>query len=549
GFTGSAGFAIATRERCAIFVDGRYTLQVREQVDPDAFTPESLMENPPSKWLSENTTKDDVIGFDPWLITAKQIKAYEEASAKTGAELKSVDNLIDRIWQDQPAPPLGKVFVHPVAKAGVEVDQKIEDIKSTISNLNCDLAILTDPASLAWLFNIRGQDVVHNPVPLGFAIVLAAGNPILFIDERKLDDPTKKYLQSYATLLGPEQLIPELKRLCPEKSVLCDLGQLPVMLHDAVTAAKGSIVDGRDPVILPRSIKNRVELEGTRTAHIRDGVAMCKFLYWLNQQKPETVTEISAAKMLEQIRTENAKTMGSELREIAFDTISGHGPNGAIVHYRVTEESNRTFTDDSLFLCDSGGQYPDGTTDITRTVAIGTPPEKAIEDFTLVLKGHIAIATARFPEGTRGVDIDVLARIALWEHGKDFAHGTGHGVGSYLNVHEGPQSISKRGMEGFKAGMIISNEPGFYIEGEYGIRIENLVVVSEAEENLDGNIKTHTFETITLAPIDTRLVRGSNLSEKERDWLNAYHKTVCDTLGEYLNKPEKAWLEKVTKPI
>ncbi|MGI9352292.1 MAG: aminopeptidase P family protein [Rhizobiaceae bacterium] len=549
GFTGSAGFAIATTGSCAVFVDGRYTLQVREQVDTGVFGIESLVENPPSKWLENNTDKDDVIGYDPWLITIRQHENYLKSVEKTGATLKPVENLIDRIWKDQPDAPSGKVFVHPNEYAGKDAHEKLKQIQKAVLAKNCELTALTDPSSLAWLFNIRGTDVAHNPLPLGFVIIPVEGKPTLFMEQQKLDPVTKTYLEELSFVEPQEVLLKTLEELAKGKTILCDGDRTPAAIAQVIADSNGNIVKGRDPVILPRAIKNKTELAGARATHLRDGVAICKFLYWLDHQKIGIVSEISAAQKLEEIRRENAVLMGSELKEIAFDTISGHGPNGAIVHYRVTEETNRIFSDNSLYLCDSGGQYVDGTTDITRTIAVGTPPKAAVTDFTLVLKGHIAIATARFPEGTRGVDIDVLARNTLWQHGKDFAHGTGHGVGSYLNVHEGPQSISKRGMEPLVPGMIVSNEPGYYAEGQYGIRIENLVIVREAEAIKNGNVKTHFFETITLAPIDTRLIDSSLLTEFERNWINAYHQRVWKTLSVHLQVVERNWLERATSEI
>jgi len=549
GFTGSAGFAIATLKNCVVFVDGRYTLQVKEQIHPDAFTAEDLISLPPSKWLEKNTSASDVIGYDPWLITKQQMDAYTKVIEKTGATLKPVPNLVDLIWEDQPPAPQGEVSLHPVELAGNSISEKIAEIQEIISEKEADLTVLTDPASLAWLFNIRGSDMVHNPLALGFAILPANRKPVLFIDPQKLSKDIRASLETYIEVASSETFRDALSEAAAEKSVLCDTSLLPVILYGTIEKAGGKIVSGRDPVILPRAIKNQTEIQGARNAHLRDGVAMCKFLCWLDDQPFNAVDEISAAKKLEECRLENAAAMGSELREVSFDTISGHGPNGAIVHYRVSEETNRTFTDNSLYLCDSGGQYPDGTTDITRTIAIGTPSEQAITDFTLVLKGHIALATVRFPEGTRGVDLDVLARNALWQHGKDFAHGTGHGVGSYLNVHEGPQSISKRGMEPLVPGMITSNEPGFYVEGQYGIRIENLVLTTEAEDLDGGNIKMHAFETLTLCPIDNRLLNSAMLVPDECEWLNSYHTRVQETLSPYLNAHEKAWLENATKAI
>jgi len=548
GFTGSAGFCIAMLDKAVVFTDGRYTLQVKEQIDEEAFTAESLIDNPPPKWIENNTADKDIIAYDPWLTTISGLKRFEAAAKKSGATLKPVDNLIDAIWVDQPLTPVGAVTLHHEKFSGKSATQKITDIQKAVSDKGCDFTLLTDPASLAWLFNIRGSDVVHNPLALGFAIVQAESAPILFMESEKLSNNVWNALATLCKLNNPCEFLPTLKKLSKEKKALLDSNLVSAILGDTITEAGGNIVEGRDPVILPRAMKNPTELEGARQAHIRDGVAMCKFLCWLDAQTSDTITEIDAAQKLETTRAENAQTLGSKLKEISFDTISGSGPNGAIVHYRVTEESNRMLGDGELYLCDSGGQYDDGTTDITRTVAIGKPPAEAVIDFTLVLKGHIALALARFPKGTRGVDIDVLARNALWQHGKDYAHGTGHGVGSYMNVHEGPQSISKRGMEILQPGMIISNEPGFYVEGEYGIRIENLVIVSEVEET-GGNIPTHVFETITLCPIDLRLVDIDLLSDSERTWLNAYHARVRDTLSPHLSGDALAWLDQATRSI
>lgn len=549
GFTGSAGFAIATLENCVVFVDGRYTLQVRDQIDADHFTPENLISKPPSKWLKANTGKGHCIAYDPWLITTSQLETFEKSVAASGAELKPMDNLIDRVWENQPAPPLGQVRLHPLEYAGKLAEDKIPEIQATIVEAGADFALLTDPASLAWLFNIRGTDTTHNPLALGFALVPAKDQPLLFLDGRKLSSETRNHLEAIASIQDPGSLLTRLSEITSGTSVMCDANGVSVALTSCIKEAGGTILKKRDPVALPRALKNETELNGARAAHVRDGVAMCLFLHWLDTQSPDSLHEIGVAKKLEEFRISNAKAMGSELQEISFDTISGHGPNGAIVHYRVTEKTNRPFTNHALYLVDSGGQYLDGTTDITRTIAIGKPPENAVTDFTLVLKGHIALATARFPEGTRGVDLDGLARGALWKHGKDYAHGTGHGIGSYLNVHEGPQSISMRGMEPLQPGMIISNEPGYYLEGEYGIRIENLVIVEEAKEISGGTIKTQGFETITLAPIDLRLIDKALLTDDERDWLNAYHARVFDTLSEHLEEAAKDWLKQATRQI
>ena len=548
GFTGSAGFCIATLKKAVVFADGRYTVQVNEQIDKSAFIAESLITNPPSKWLEANMDEADVISYDPWLITINQLKSFEKAAKKANCALKPVDNLIDRIWQDQPEKPMGTVTLHNIKHAGKSASDKIKEIQKNISDKECDFTVLTDPASLAWLFNIRGNDVVHNPLALGFAIIPVNDKPMIFMEAAKLDDQIKAALSENSTLHEPQNLEDELVKRSSGSKVLCDPDRIPIALKQVIENSEGKIIHGRDPVILPRAIKNEAELNGTRNTHIRDGVAMAKFLCWLDAQKAGTITEIDAAKKLESIRAENAKAMQSTLKEISFDTISAGGPHAALPHYRVNEESNRTLADGEIYLVDSGGQYEDGTTDITRTIAIGEPSREAVTDFTLVLKGHIAIDQVRFPKGTRGIDLDVLARHALWQHGKDYAHGTGHGVGSYMNVHEGPQGIHRRAMEVLQPGMIISNEPGYYVEGSHGIRIENLIVVSELQDT-GGNIETHTFENITWAPIDTRLIDVSMLSENEKSWLNHYHAQVFEKLSPHLEGDVLDWLKTASKQI
>lgn len=548
GFTGSAGFCIAMLDKAAVFSDGRYTVQLNEQIDDAAFTAENSVTNPPSKWIEENMGAEDVIAYDPWLMTPNQIKTFEKAAQKANCKLQATDNLIDWIWHDQPAKPMGKVALHEVKYAGKSAKDKIAEIQKLIAEKECDFTLLTDPASLAWLFNIRGNDVIHNPLALGYAIVPAKGKPSIFIEEEKLNSEIKGYLSDITTQFEPENLITELQKLSANATILCDMDRVSVALTNIIEASKGNIIKGRDPVVLPRAMKNETELEGARNAHIRDGVAMVKFLSWLDVQKPDTITEIDAAKKLEAIRIENAKAMGSELKEISFDTISAAGPHAALPHYRVNETSNRMLGDGEIYLVDSGGQYNDGTTDITRTITIGAAPQEAVTDFTLVLKGHIAIDKARFPKGTRGIDLDALARYALWQHGKDYAHGTGHGIGSYMNVHEGPQGIHRRAMEVLQPGMIISNEPGYYIEGKYGIRIENLVIVTELED-IGGNIETHRFENITWTPMDKRLIDPSLLTQEEKDWVDDYHAKVLEKLSPHLEGEALEWLKKATDSI
>ena len=549
GFSGSAGFAMIGLKKAFLFVDGRYTAQVREQADMSLFEICDLVASPPSGFAGKKIKSGEAIGFDPWLITIAQKKDWQKTAVKCGAELKAVENLIDAIWHDQPPAPDGKAWLHPVQFAGRSAEEKLRELQAHLEKEDADACLLTDPASIAWTFNLRGSDVAHNPLVLVYALIRVKGKPTLFVDARKFSGDDQKALNALADVAEPGALMATLKNLPGKTGFLCDPNLVASAIGDALDAGGLDLTEQRDPVVLLRAIKNETELQGARNAQLRDGVAVTRFLCWLDGQPSGTVTEIDAAKKLEDCRRETARAMGSRLEEISFDTISGAGANGAIVHYRVTEATNSIIEDNSLYLVDSGGQYLDGTTDITRTIAIGTPPTRAITDNTLVLKGHIAIATARFPAGTRGVDLDALARISLWKSGKDFAHGTGHGIGSYLNVHEGPQSISRRGMEAFKSGMIISNEPGYYREGEYGIRIENLVIVNEAGNIRGGDKPMLGFETITLCPIDLRLVDPAMLTADEIAWLNQYHARVCAELKPHLNGQEAKWLETATRRL
>jgi Xaa-Pro aminopeptidase len=549
GFTGSAGFCVITIEDAILFVDGRYTLQAARQTDPDIFTIINSIEMPPSKWLGNNMPPKSQIGYDPWTITIEQKRKLKKQIESRDAGLVACENLVDAIWHDRPAPPLAPVQLHPSNLAGRGSQQKIDDLNFEIAEAGADLCLISDPASIAWIFNIRGSDVAHNPLVLSFAILRKNERPILFIEPKKLNSRIADYLDGIAERHSPEELHDLLGELSRDAKIMCDAERTAAGFARLIEDSGGQLICQRDPAILLRAIKNETEIEGSRKAHLRDGVAMVRFLSWLDRQEPATVDEIGAAKKLEKIRTENARDMNSELREIAFDTISGAGANGAIIHYRVTAATNAIIEKDSLYLVDSGGQYADGTTDITRTILIGDAPQTARKDFTLVLKGHIAIATARFPEGTRGIDLDALARAALWRNGRDYGHGTGHGVGSYLCVHEGPQSISRRGMEILRSGMIISNEPGFYRPNQFGIRIENLVLVKPAYEMDDGNVAVHEFETLTLAPIDLRLVDPALLTEDEINWLNEYHARVRRELAPHLEMAEREWLELATRPI
>ena len=548
GFTGSAGFALVTREEAHVFSDGRYRLQLREQTDGAVWTRHELPEDGLKELLS--ATPVPRLGIDPWLHTiagARRLGEWQEGGGGTLVRLGR--NPIDAIWPDRPQPPAEPVTIHPVELAGRLARDKLADAAAAVREAGAHAHVVTDPLSLAWLFNLRGSDVAHNPVALGWAVVPAEGVATLLINEDRMALKTRAYATQLADLRPPDALAATVDKAAKAGPVMLDPALAADALRVVVEDAGGSVVEADDPARLPRARKNTVEIEGARRAHRRDGAAMARFLAWLDASEPGTVTEIEAAQRLEGFRADTARRDDSELREIAFDTISGSGPNGAIVHYRVTNETDRTLGAGELYLVDSGGQYPDGTTDVTRTVAIGEATDEMRERFTLVLKGMIAISRLRFPAGIAGLHIDALAREALWRHGLDYAHGTGHGVGSYGAVHEGPQGISRRSKAAFEPGMIVSNEPGYYREGAYGIRIENLVVVEPPEASAHGDIETMGFETLTLCPIDRRLVDLRLLTDAERDWVDAYHARVAREIGELLDDDDRAWLERACAPL
>ncbi|MET3523084.1 aminopeptidase P family protein [Mesorhizobium abyssinicae] len=551
GFSGSAGVAIVLSDRAFVFVDGRYTLQVRSEVDLDIFAIESLIDNPPATWIKDNLGKGARLGFDPWLHTLSEVKALKASAEQSGATLVPLGrNPIDIIWKDQPEPPVAPVEIHPIGFAGELAKDKLARLAAAIDKDGATHAVLTDPSSIAWVFNIRGGDVPHTPLALGFAILAADGKHQLFMDQRKFPRMVAAYLTQLADLHEPGEFEAAVVALAK--------GGARIALDPVLTAERlrmlvedngGSVVSAPDPARIPRATKNQAEINGSRAAHRRDGAAVAKLLCWLDRQQPGTLDEIAVVTRLEETRRQTGEETQMPLRDVSFDTISGAGPNGAIMHYRVSRATSRKLADGELFLLDSGGQYQDGTTDITRTVPVGQPTEEMRERFTLVLKGMIGISMLRFPAGTRGSEIDAVARVALWRHGCDFAHGTGHGVGSYLAVHEGPQRIARTGTEKLLAGMMLSNEPGYYKEGAYGIRIENLVLVTAAEQIEGGDIAMHGFETLTLAPIDKRLVRTDLLTRDELHWLDTYHARVLAEIGPMLDGETLAWLEKATAPL
>lgn len=545
GFTGSAGSAVVLAEKAAIFIDGRYTLQVRDQVDCTAFEPQNLVDTPPSRWLESVLQAGMRLGYDPMLHTISAVARLREVCDEAGVELVAVkDNLVDTIWRDRPQPPLGPVTLHPLEFAGESAADKIERLRGILREKKVDAAVLCQPESVAWAFNVRGCDVPHTPLPLSFAILRAEGRPQLFIDARKLSDEVSSSLGDLLELKAPATFF-ECLGAMDGQAVLVDAAMTADAIGQVVEAGGGRIVKGSDPVALPRAKKNPVEVAGARAAHVRDGVAYTRFLAWFDDKAQSgELDEIVAATALEGFRSETGA-----LKEISFDTISGAGPNGAIVHYRVNNETNRKIERDTLYLVDSGAQYEDGTTDITRTLVVGEPSAEMCRHFTLVLKGHIGIATARFPIGASGAQLDTLARIALWKAGLDFDHGTGHGVGSYLSVHEGPQRISKLGGVALEPGMILSNEPGYYRTGEYGIRIENLECVREAADIAGGERQMLGFETLTLAPFERRLIDTSLLDDGERAWVDAYHARVRAEIAPHLDEATASWLEQATIPL
>ncbi len=541
GFTGSAGFCAVLPDLAGVFIDGRYRVQVKAQVALDQLTPVPWPETSLEDWLKENLPQGGVIGFDPWLHTSQEIDRLETALTPAQITLRPVANRIDAIWPDQPGRPDAPAETYPAELAGKTSSEKRAEIAGGLAKAGQAAAVLTLPDSICWLLNIRGHDLPHLPVVQAFAIIDTTGHVTLFSDPAKFD------------ALGPDPDI-TLKRWDDFESALADLpgpvrvdpASAPHKVRMVLEAAGIEISPGEDPCILPKACKTDAEIAATTAAHLRDAVAFARFLHWFDETAPKGgVTEIDCAKALEGFRSETGA-----LRDISFDTISGAGPNGAIVHYRVTEDTNATLDPGQLFLIDSGAQYQDGTTDITRTLPVGEvgPEEKTA--FTQVLRGMIAVSRARFPKGIAGRDLDSLARTPLWAAGRDFDHGTGHGVGVYLSVHEGPQRISRASTLPLRPGMILSNEPGYYREGAFGIRIENLIVVREAPALPDGDDRAMLcFETLTWAPIDRRLIDAEAMNGDEIAWLNAYHAAIADKLRPHLPPDTADWLARATAPL
>ncbi len=550
GFGGSAGTAAVLPAKAAVFIDGRYTVQVRDQVDGSLFDYVGVPQSSVAEWLGANISAGQKIGFDPWLHGIDWARGLGKALAAKGAQLVAVDkNPIDAAWDDQPAPSDAVVTVHDVALAGQGAVEKREVIADWLKANGLDTTVMTALDSIAWTFNIRGTDVSHTPVGLAFALLHADATADLFIAPEKITDAVRAHLGNSVRIHDRDAFEAALAGLKDKKTAV-DPDRAVAAIFTALEAAGAKIERHRDPAVLPKAIKNDVELGGTRAAHVRDGVAVSRFLQWMEDVAPQGgLDELGAAAKLRAFRDENGA-----LVDLSFDTISAAGPNGALPHYKVDETTNRAIETGTLYLVDSGGQYADGTTDITRTIAIGAPTAEMRRRFTQVLKGHIALATARFPKGTRGSQLDILARQYLWADGVDYAHGTGHGVGAYLAVHEGPQRIAKPAggqagtEEPLHAGMILSNEPGYYKAGSFGIRIENLVIVvpvsiDGAEEDMLG------FETITFAPIAQNLVETALLSPAEADWLDAYHAEVLAKLSPGMTGGDRDWLAAACAPL
>ncbi|WP_366523788.1 aminopeptidase P family protein [uncultured Algimonas sp.] len=545
GFTGSAGAAIVLRDRAAMFVDGRYTLQVRQQVDGDLFD-YARLEDGVAKWLRDNLRKGERVGYDPRLHSVKAVAALTKAAEGAGAALIALDaNPIDMAWTDRPAPPKGVVSVQPDDLAGKSHADKRKEIAAAIGHAGADAAMLTAPASIAWLLNLRGADVRCTPLLLGNAIIDAEGRVTLYTDPDKLSNAVRSHLGNQVSITSEQSLDADMKAWSG-KSVIVDPTTGSAWHSQVLKEAGATVLAKQDPVALPKAKKTEAELRGTETAHRRDAVPLIRFLHWLDTEAQSgDYDEIDAAVKLETYRHETGS-----LKDLSFETISGSGPNGAHPHYRVNTATTLPLKPGTLYLVDSGGQYVDGTTDVTRTVPIGTPTQAMREHFTLVLKGHITLATIRFPSGTTGSNLDAFARYPLWQAGLDYDHGTGHGVGAFLGVHEGPQRISKTpNTVALETGMIVSNEPGYYREGEYGIRIENLQYVTEAQDIPGGERPMHGFHTLTLAPLHRDLIDTDMLTEAERDYVDGYHVRVFKEIGPEFDGEVKAWLEAACRPL
>ena len=546
GFQGSAGSAVVLAQDAAIFVDGRYTLQVREQVDGAHWQYEGVPQSSVAGWLGQHAPDGGRIGYDPWLHTRAWVKAAGDALAERGATLVAVNaNPVDAVWADRPAPSAARVMAHDDCYAGQGAADKLQAMAQWLAAARADAVVLSALDSIAWTFNIRGKDVARTPVALAYAVVHADATADLYVAPEKVDDAVVRHLGQAVRVHDRADFARALAGF-GGRTVVADPDRAVAAIFEALEAGDAHVLALRDPAVLPKAIKNEVEIAGHKAAQLRDGAALSRFLHWLSVEAPQgEVDELGAAARLEAFRRDTG-----ELQDLSFDTISGAGPNGAVVHYRVDDSTNRRIEPGSFYLVDSGGQYRDGTTDVTRTIAIGVASDEMKRRFTLVLKGHIALARAQFPTGTRGGQLDILARQFLWAEGLDYAHGTGHGVGSFLSVHEGPQRIATfgGGDEPLQPGMILSNEPGYYKAGEYGIRIENLVLV-EPRDVPGGERAMMGFETLTFAPIDRHAIAAELLTADERAWVDGYHAMVLERIGPQLEGDALAWLSGACAPL
>ncbi|SMX37967.1 aminopeptidase P family protein [Octadecabacter ascidiaceicola] len=551
GFTGSAGFSCVLNDIAGVFIDGRYRVQVRDQV-ADVFTPVHWPEVQLADWLKEQLPEGGVVGFDPWLYSVGQIRDLRGKLDRTGIKLVGHTNLVDAVWEDRPAPPRKPICIQPDELAGERFEDKCSRLGTALEKDGLRRAFIALPDSICWLLNIRGSDIPRNPVMQAYAILDWTDHVHLFTDA-KIDADVAAHLSDEMDLVTTYPLndLAGFFAKAERATFQIDPATTPQAVLDLLEAKRAvdqsvQIVEGPDPCILPKARKNAVEVGGSRAAHLRDGAAMVRFLTWLDAEAPKgDLTEIDVVTALEGFRRDT-----NVLQDISFETISGAGPNGAIVHYRVNEDTNRVVTPGDLLLVDSGGQYLDGTTDITRTIAIGDIGGDEKTCFTRVLQGMIAISRVRFPKGVAGSDLDALARYPLWLAGQDYDHGTGHGVGSYLSVHEGPQGLSRRAKTPLEVGMILSNEPGYYREGDFGIRIENLIVVREADAVTGCDARAMLdFETLTYVPLDRRLIDATLLTRDEQAWIDQYHSDTLQKIGPLVDGSALAWLQAACAPL
>ena len=542
GFTGSAGFAAVLKDRTGLFVDGRYRVQARQQCVTE-ITPVPWPEVSLAQWLTEALPNGGKVAFDPWLHSLSQVDQLTQALTPRGITLTASTNLVDAIWEDQPTAPTAPAIAHPIEFSGETSASKRARLGEMIAKLGATAAVITLPDSLCWLLNIRGSDIAHNPVMHGFAILHADGRCDLIADLAKTET-IKAHFEVDVTLHAPQNLVPLLQGL--DGPALIDKTSVPMAIASLLAGSDVDVIYGQDPCALPKACKSEVELKGAAAAHIRDGAAMVSFLAWFDANASKGISEIDVVRELEARR---AATGG--LRDISFDTIAGSGPNGAVIHYRVTHDTDRKLGAGEIMVLDSGGQYQDGTTDITRTLPIGEVGQQEKQCFTRVLKGLIAMSELRWPKGLAGRDIQAISRVPLWAAGLDYDHGLGHGVGSYLSVHEGPQSLSSKGNVVLEPGMIVSIEPGYYREGAFGIRIENLAVIEKAPDLPEQDVQREMlhFRTLTLVPIDIRLIDADMLSPDEIAWVNSYHKGCLDMLGSHVSARDKDWLKAATRPL